>query len=212
MQLADDLETLVEVAVRRLTRLRVLTLGFAHPVTPSLERQMTYVVIETYAIWANFTRHYYLSTALRARHHGSRVALTVMPFPTADAALTHAVHVERPSLVAKSAPWSPRDEPVWHDATVFTRLIGGLGASNVASVQAGVSYQPSSVRDVVTFRNFFAHKSRIATQKAKARARPYAISPSLRPTEILVTNARNRPQPLVRDLIDDLVGAVQLMV
>jgi hypothetical protein len=195
---------------RRATFLRSLVEYQTPPVAASSDRLVAFVTIETLNLWASFTRSFYLSCTLNARRiTGSKVVLTAASFHTTADAITFAVK----NLTGRkgSGPWRRRDEPTWHNPQTVLTLFTVTGASNLAVVQAGLSYPTSLFTMLPTARNFFAHRNEETAQKALALARALVVPTTARPTEVLCSKAPGRPQNVLSDWLDDLKNVADLM-
>jgi hypothetical protein len=126
-------------------------------------------------------------------------------------AITIAVHAIDSRKRNRGGPWSTRDEPTWHDASDFRKSIQAVNASNASTVVAALSLAPDSVRDLTTFRNFFAHRGRETARKAQNIARRRQIQYDRHPTQILNDFAVGRPQTVLADFVDDLDAVISLM-
>jgi hypothetical protein len=103
------------------------------------------------------------------------------------------------------------DEPKWHITRQYLRLMRQVSSSNLAAVQIALGYQPQSREDLVTARNFFAHKSESTAKKVRALAPSYRLPASLGPPELLLSIEPGQSQPIVLNWLDDLRTSVGLM-
>jgi hypothetical protein len=126
-------------------------------------------------------------------------------------AITVAIHALDPSKRGKTGPWSPRDEPRWHEAPDFRKSLSALGTTNVGNVTSALALTPASVQQLTTFRNFYAHRGRETKRKTEAIARKYLLVPDRHPTGILNDFPLGRPQTLLAELLDDIDATVQLL-
>jgi hypothetical protein len=208
----DRLDDLTEGAARRVIRLRMLVSTAGVPVSSDLDRALSYVVIESANLWAQFCRAFYISTALRARDAGGHRIVLPPGTPPADVndALTLAIHRIRPRLRGKNGPWSHRDEPTWHDVSEFLKVMARLKPSNLGTIRAAVSYEPKTLSVLPTARNFYAHKGEATAVKARGIAARYGLSTRSSPSSLLCSRAPGRPQPLILDWLDDLRETIKL--
>lgn len=199
------LESLVQKASRRALLLRVLTEGLRPPVSKEQDRLLTFVTIEALNLWSLFCRSMFLSAALGSRDgNGVKITCNAPGIATEDDALTLAIHTAKPRLRGKSPPWIPRDEPPWHEPVVFLSVMQALGPTNLVTVQNAFSYPTQVFSYLPTARNFYAHRAANTAAKVRGIARGYALSPRLRPSELLATRPAGRPQAIVADWLDDL--------
>lgn len=122
-----------------------------------------------------------------------------------------AVHALHPSKRGLTGPWTSRDEPRWHEASDFRKAIDALSPTNGPLVSAALALAPASVREITTFRNFYAHRGRTTASKAQDVARRYLLTQSNHPTAILNAYPTGRPQVLLADFIDDLDAVIGLV-
>src|SRR5262249_9680078 len=95
------------------------TLG--HPTFRSvstIEQSLGFVVVEAHNCWSSFLRAYFLSSAWQARLADGTYVQHARGSLDTDAALTLAIHSEKAWLSARTAPWTRREEPTWHDTAV----------------------------------------------------------------------------------------------
>ncbi len=164
--------------------------------------------LELVNTWGNFSRSYYLSCVIGARRRNRfRVLVRFVGTPAAaiDAA---AVHV-KPHLAG--GPIRRRDEPAWHDATIFRRCCTFIGCSNSAQIDAAFGLGSTFFQHGVVFRNFFGHRNQGTISSARKIATKYAIPAGLHPREILLSRPLGRPRPLLYDWIDEVVATVGLL-
>lgn len=201
------LKTLRVAAMRRDRRLKNLVDSFSLPVTAERDRVVAFVTIETLNLWASFARAYYLSCLLGAkRDTGQRVKVTVPSIRTTTDAIAFAMNLLKPK---KTPPWGRRDEPSWHDPRNLLKLLTECGASNLIQAQAAFSYPTSVFRDLPVVRNFFAHRNEESVRKTADVARSLGVSATLRPSEILCSRLRSRPQNVLSDWLDDLSNVIE---
>jgi hypothetical protein len=82
----------------------------------------------------------------------------------------------------------------------------------LAQVQAALSLQTRVFFDLPSFRNFYAHRNRESAESAILLAkRNYLIAGPNHPSDVLAEPARNRPQALILDWIDDMSAIVELL-
>jgi hypothetical protein len=123
-----------------------------------------------------------------------------------------AVKKWRPKAAANaSGNWRRRDEPPWHDPKLILVLARDFGFSNYSVIANTFSLGLPVFAHLPVFRNFFAHRGRGTSEAARNIAFHYSISGALRPSEILLSNAIWRPQPLILDWIDDISAVIDLL-
>jgi hypothetical protein len=221
MRPSRDLRRLQGACLKRLDRLRSVAVIATAAGAPPVEREtgVTTVVLELYNCWYSLSRSLYLSSAFRAREPGGgRVQLLAVPCArTVDEALGHAIRRNKPAVFARrKPPWTWADEPSWASSKVLLDSLDEIGASNLPTVSAALSIPVATIDNLAPFRHFFAHRGRDTVRRLRPLVSPYAISPTLRPTEALCAHAGGagglRPQPLLVDWVDDVVNVVSLLV
>jgi len=171
---------------------------------PSVEddQAVAFIAIELSNIWAGFSRSLFFSSCQGARTvAGSRVAMTVDLRDRLDAEFFAAQTAG--NRKAARGLIRPRDEPDWKQSSTLTRLLSGAGASNLTQVAAAVSIPGRVLQDLTTIRNFYGHRSEGTAQKARNKARFYGAAPDLHPTQLCLTIAPGRPQPVLSDWISE---------
>jgi len=199
------------IASRRAMRLKSLINACVVPITSDGDRVVAFVVIEALNLWASFARAYYLSCVLKATTEaGGRVAIVNSTIRTVTDALGFSVKLFKPH-VRSSGPFSRREEPAWHDTSNLLKVLTSLGASNIAQVQAALSYPTSVFKQLPVARNFFAHRNEDTARKTTGIARDLGLSVNARPSEMLCEKAKGRPQNVLADWLDDLRIVIELM-
>lgn len=207
-----DLTKLEHMAARRTLRLRALVDGYNPPVSPEHDRLISYVTIETVNLWAGFSRAYYLSCVLGARTTaGARITFSRAGVSTPHDALRLAVATFNPRFRGAPTTWRRRDEPAWHDIAVLLRLVTELACSSLPDVRVALGYTTTVFQHLPVFRNFFAHRNEDTARKTSNIARGYALSPRLRPAELLVSRRPGRPQSVICDWLDDMYNVITLV-
>ncbi len=214
MRPAGSLDKLSKMAIGRVRRLRTLAIGamVAGLALPDRDKVIGYVVVELQNVWANFVRSYLLSfIKAPKRRLGGRVVLGNKSV-NCPGVLLHEVAKAVKGPVAP-APTSRREEPRWHDTSVFTRACRVLKPSNENDIYAALSL-PSyrAFSDLPVFRNFYAHRNEESAQKAvKIASRYYLIVGQHHPTDALVRHAYGRPQALLLDWLDEMETVMELL-
>jgi hypothetical protein len=198
-------------ALRRLRRLRAGAVTGVAAENPRRDRELAHVVLEAQNLWANFSRAYLLSCIYKPRRcTGSRVTYSNAAIQTPGDVLYAANKLARGPNAP--APLTRRDEPPWHDISLLHRTCQHLQCSHLGQVQAALSLQTRVFHDLPTFRNFYAHRNLESAQNAVQLARRnYLIIGPTHPSDVLAEPARNRPQALILDWLDDMRAIVELV-
>lgn len=205
-------DKLLSVGTKRLRRLSVVAkVALSAHSESHRDRQLGFVVIEAHNLWANFVRAYLLSLLAQPRRiSGGRVQLANKSIVTPADLLLAAVR-------ACKSPYSPsptrrRDEPSWHDPATLLKTCGVIKPSNLAVVLGALSVPNSALRDLPTFRNFYAHRNEESARKALTLARTqHLIYGAAHPTDALSSSAKGRTQPLVLDWLSELEVLMELL-
>ncbi len=204
MNRASSLHRLQSWALLRFEELHQLASPLSLPLSKRDQERLGHVAIEATNTWAALMRSYWLCAASPGwRQDGSRVRLST-PLGSHDRAMTFAVHRFRPSLRGQSGPWSPRDEPDWLDPATVSTLLHDSGADIEGGFQAAVSLGGTARQDLLTYRNFVAHRNRATALKVRRLCPDLTRAGSIDPLEIGLQHGRGRPQGLVLDWLDDL--------
>jgi hypothetical protein len=168
-----------------------------------------YVVIEAGTLWLEYSKSYFFCSALRAAdQHGARITHQEV-FRNREEALGFAVRVARPD-VRQTSNFSFRQHPDWRSPGVIRKLLRTMRASSVGAWELGMGVQSRVTADLPTMRNFFAHKNREASDRARALRRHYGLTQNLSPWELLSAVPPQSQQPLVREWLDDLSAMIRL--
>ena len=204
-----DYSKVVGAAQSRLSRL--ISLSGTLPITrgPDAERLVSYLVIEAYSLWYGLNRSVFFSCAYEATHPRlGRVKTTFgRPLTTTDA-LNQAVWLSNSRKNGQYRNWSHRDEPSWGDQSAIAPLFRKLAPTNLGDLSSGWSVPTEVMKDLPTFRNFYAHKSEDSVVKAKKRYIKYSISSSYSPTEALLHRTPSKATPVVVGWLYDLQSVI----
>lgn len=177
---------------------------------------MSYVAIEGHNTWTNFARAYYFSCFVGTRlRTGGRVA-TSPTFTATKMADAQGWAINRFRPKKKKRPdaagnWDARDEPPWFKTDVFYTLCDDLGCSNLASIQAAMSSQPTVFAELPHFRHFFAHRNRYTEADALSSAAVLGLPTAAGPAAALVHRPPTIPRATLHQWLVDLQTAVRGM-
>lgn len=191
-------------ASHRCIKLQILGARASSPVDGPDAVTVSHVTIELVNLWAEFCRAYFLSCALRAKGPGGRVAHAQPSIRTPEDAITFAVHIATPRLRSNPGPFTRYNEPPWHDAALFRQIMAALSPSILPRVDAALSQPVRVLPDVVTFRNFFAHRNEETATKVRSLARNYRLPTNRHPVETLISYPPGRPDPLLVDFASEI--------
>lgn len=198
-------------ATRRLAKLRLLADATSRLPFPQSDQPIAYVTLELFNTWANIARAYVLSCTLSPRREGGlRVTLSNPVIRNSKDAIGACMQKYKPTSW-KKGQWERRDEPAWHNPTVFMGSCSLIGCCNLTEITNAFSIPTNVFRHLPKFRHFYAHRNDYTARLAKDIARSYSISVRLHPTEILCNPAYGRPQALLLDWIDEINLTVQML-
>ena len=213
MRSAQSFRKLLRTGRKRLRRLRGHATWALDGRRSSSERdrRLSYVVIESQNLWANFVRAYLLSCLTSPRwRNGGVITLGNAAVQLPGDVLHLGARAARGPHAA--APTSRREEPRWWETGVFLKTCQDMQCSHFPDVQAALSAQTRALYDMPTFRNFYAHRNDETAERAVRLARrQYLIAGVRHPTAALATPALNRPQALVLDWLDEIGVLMELL-
>ena len=193
---------------------RQIATASLQPVDPQVDMLVSDACIGLLNTWSNFARAYYLSCFLLPRREGGgriTVAGAFTAFSFNDA-IDHSIAILRPYKKPRGGGvWDSRDEPTWHEASTLLKLSSSIGCSNSKDISDGLAGAPQVLRDLPTFRNFYAHRNRNTWESAMRLRHGYGIIARDRPTSVLLSCAYGRPQPLLLDWVSELKDAVEYL-
>ncbi|MEZ0610455.1 hypothetical protein ACAW74_18215 [Fibrella sp. WM1] len=178
------------------------------------DQTMSFVVIEALNTWNNFLRSLYLSLTIEARSTKGKKIIATPPIPSFNAAIGIAINANSrfPRNPPTSGTWNRRDEPSWHNLTMFRNACQALNCSYIIDIDTALSIGTRAYRDLPTIRNYYAHRNESTVQNVKNLAYYYGIPRSLSPTEILYSYPLGNPyRPLILDLLSDLSLSMELL-
>lgn len=175
------------------------------------DRRVSYIIVEVQTLWANFSRHYYLScsTLKPVGKGGNTIQPSGGSLASERDALLYAIQSLRDKHAHKRALEGsrimPRDEPTWHEKATILKLSASLKLSNDARIINAFSYPTSFFRDAVTVRNFYAHRNRDTADKVKGLAmRQYGGVVVSSATELVASQLPGRAEPLASEWLRDV--------
>jgi hypothetical protein len=204
MRQAKTFVDLHEALNFRLTRLDTLARNLATQSDVVKRREAGYLAIELHNLWSGFARAMFVSVMC-----GTRTLSGARAFPQAVpvcAKPTDAIGLAT-GRVAGSPHGGRRgrtrfDEPSWFDKAIYTRLAAQFAFNNLPAITSAFAI-PTSFFDLVTVRNFFAHKNEgTAVKVARLGRRMYPTPPAC-PGKLLVDIVVPTNPPLVIEWIHD---------
>lgn len=209
----QHLEQNAKRAIQRSSRLlptaRTISNSFA------MEERMTFAAINLLNSWANFQRTYFICCLLGAKSvaHGHITSNQTGIITTPNDAVGKAILHFTPARAPRSdGVWDTRDEPTWHDSNTLLKLSIAYAFSNSADIQTAFTFGFTAHKNLVVFRNYYAHKNRGTRGKAQAQAIQYLIPQRLHPTAILLSTPSTSPSTNLIELwIEELCQTVELL-
>lgn len=156
--------------------------------------QLAYCTIEAANAWAQFVRSYFLSCAvLRARTlSGARVSTGAVRYRTYDDALVAATRVIDPRLDPRTTNVTAKQEPNWAQKGEVRKIAATLHFSNIATVQRAFAISTTTYSDIVSVRNFYAHRSQLGAAKIRTLSKNRILR-ATRPSEFVAALLPQRP-------------------
>jgi len=205
-----QISTLTQAAQARLERLQTLSYALRSPLAPQDHRILSYVIIESANLWAQYSQCLFLSSALGALDRtGTRIVTT--PVMNPSQAIDLAVHAVRPQLRGIQRPWKSHELPDFQNKGHLAQTLSYIGASIYEDVDRAVSYPTRVLLDLPTMRNFYAHKAERAARKASALGSHYGLNRPMSPPLLLCTPPAGRVDILVVEWLADLAAILSLM-
>lgn len=208
MRPSQELTRLRAAAQHRCRALAARLLAYAGPPTPDKDLGVALTVIDLHSLWASFARSYYISCCLRARTVGGVRLATQVPIGSIQQAIDFAVSEIKGRKPRLNAPWTPYDEPAWHNSDVLLRLAQLAGFSNLRQVQAALSTAPAAFRDLTTVRNFVAHRSQHARARVVGVQMRYLIPSSVRPVQFVRQRRPSSPNMILEEWLAEIERAI----
>jgi hypothetical protein len=109
-------------------------------------------------------------------------------------------------------PFVRRQEPSWHDINNIITLLSTMGASNLSTVVAALSYPTQVFKCLPDARNFFAHRNGDTAIRCRSLASALSVAPVWRPTDVLVQRDYAKPNNILTEWIIDLATVADMMV
>ncbi len=181
--LEQNAKRTIQRSCRQLASISSSTSAFAR------EERMTYAVINLLNSWSNFQRTYFICCLLGAKsaNQGSVTSNQTGLVVTTNDAIGKAIgHFYPTKTPRNSGLWDTRDEPTWHDSNTLLRLATVYTFSNESHIQTAFTLGFTAHKNLVVFRNYYAHKNRGTQSKAQAIAAQYLLQQRQHPTAILL--------------------------
>lgn len=90
-------------------------------------------------------------------------------------------------------------------------MISALDPSNKANVFAALSLGTAAPAELITFRNFFAHRGRSTATKVADVARSHRLQPGLHPASLLAEYPPQSTEVLIVEYLTDLRLIIKAM-
>jgi len=113
-------------------------------------------------------------------------------------------------LKATGQKVTSRDEPPWQDRNVFLKIVRRLGLSNEPSITAAVNASATTLANLPTIRNFYAHRNEDTAKKTAAVQLSYGVPGKMHLTCFLGTRLGVRPHAILRYLVKDIGTALNM--
>ena len=171
-RLEQNAKRTIQRSCRQLASISSSTSAFAR------EERMTYAVINLLNSWSNFQRTYFICCLLGAKsaNQGSVTSNQTGLVVTTNDAIGKAIgHFYPTKTPRNSGLWDTRDEPTWHDSNTLLRLATVYTFSNESHIQTAFTLGFTAHKNLVVFRNYYAHKNRGTQSKAQAIAAQYLL-------------------------------------
>lgn len=216
MKIARNLQHLeqnAKWAIRRSCRLLPTTRLIANSF--EMEERMTFAAINLLNSWANFQRAYFIccllgtKSATRSRIISNQTGIITTSNDAVGKAITHFTPTRTPR---SNGVWDTRDEPTWHDSNTLLKLSIAYAFSNSSDIQTAFTFGFTAHKNLVVFRNYYAHKNRGTRSKAQILANQYLIPQRLHPTAILLGTPSTSPSMNLIELwTEELCQTVELL-
>lgn len=197
-------------AILKLDRLVSSAQAISTPAHNADHMRCLSLAVEASNTWADFLRRYYIASALAGWTSSNQRLSAATHFISEHDAITFAVHTIKPHLTG-SGPWTSRDEPNWLDPGNVSTLLHALGCANEAQFHAAISLGGTAHQDLLTYRNFLAHRNRATALKVRSLARKYRINGLIEPVEIPLQLPIRKSYSLLLWWLYDLQTMVSLM-
>jgi hypothetical protein len=170
-------------------------------------------VINLLNSWSNFQRAYFICCLLGAKTSNQGLVTssqTGLVFTANDAIGKAVIHFKPTKTPLNNGLWDTRDEPTWHDSNVLLRLATAYSFSNDAHIQTAFTLGFTAHKNLVVFRNYYAHKNRGTQNKAQALAVQYLLQQKQHPTAILLGAPSTSPSTnLISLWADELCQTIE---
>jgi hypothetical protein len=177
------------------------------------DRLVTYIVIQALAEWSELSRAALLSSVSGAHtSSGTQVSAGNPKIRGISDVVRLASTLHAPFKRLPTGPIPRRSEPPWHDVKLLVRVFEEAKLSNLNSVRAAVSIGSSVFSSLPPVRNFYAHRSQESKERATKVLTALALPAFKSPTRMLLSSPPRSGKVLLRDWLDDLVVATNLIV
>ena len=209
----QHLEQNAKWAIQRSCRLIPSTRSTANSF--AMEERITFAAVNLLNSWANFQRTYFICCLLgtKSATQNSIFSNQTGIITNANDAIGKAIINFTPARVPRSnGIWDTRDEPTWHDSNTLLKLSIAYAFSNSPDIQTAFTFGFTAHKNLVVFRNYYAHKNRGTKSKAQAIAIQYLLPQRLHPTTILLGTPSSSPSSNLIELwAEELSQTIELL-
>ena len=175
MRPSKDLRVLDRCVGRYLDRLKYLLAAAPYETRQNLSASFS--AIELLTLWGNFSRAFYISSALGARTtSGKKITHVNAAITNKDTSLYFAVLAFGRYDRSKGVPprITHREEPIWYDESLLPRIAADprMRLSNDSQINAALSSGSGIFDELAVIRNYVAHRNE-ATRTSVSNVIPF---------------------------------------
>jgi hypothetical protein len=174
---------------------------------------VSFCMLEAVDLLGSFVRSLYVSSALGALRGNNKTVTCARTFHSTTDAFAYAAAWRFLRRGRGGAPprYRRENEPAWHRLNNIRNLASDLHLSNEAAILLALSRAGGSVDDLISLRNYFAHRNGETKALAVGVLYKYAITPAESIEVSICQLVPTLPVYLIELLLADLRDTIDLM-
>ena len=174
---------------------------------------VSFCMLEAVDLLGSFVRAFYASSALGAVRGNSQAITCSRSFSDTAAAFAYAAAWKflRRRRGGAPPPYRRENEPAWHRLDNIRNLANDLKLSNEATILLALARAGGSINDLITLRNYFAHRNEETKALTVGVLYKYAITPSESVEVSICQLVPTLSVYLIELLLTDLHDTIDLM-
>lgn len=151
-----------------------------------LETELAAVVLNIQSYWSNWSRAYYLSTALGTMSISGAFFFSALELVSEHDALTVAITGRLRPQKPPPSVWPSSKEPQWFSPSDLSRAISDARVNTATTLGNYLNSAPIGLSHLRIVRNYYAHRNEPLWRNAVALGPSYLVGRARRPSDVLL--------------------------